>query len=114
MEDAPGYTGEVLRMRESYGEDAASHPDPTSWTVLRKDGRAALTGACAGGLVSRAILLVRGADAVSISGRPPAQPRPGEATGRRIDVLRPCLAPLHRVLAIPAHDEHPCVMSNDY
>jgi hypothetical protein len=48
-------------MQESYGEDQASHSDPASCTIARKDGREALTGACAGGLWSREIILVRGA-----------------------------------------------------
>src|SRR5262249_59605710 len=56
-------------MQESYGEDLASHTDPESCTIVRKGGREALTGACAGGLLSREIILVRGADVVSLSGR---------------------------------------------
>ncbi len=68
-------------MKESYGEDLASHPDPESCTVARKGGREALTGACAGELWSREIILVRGADAVSVSGRPHSWFRPGERLG---------------------------------
>jgi RNA-directed DNA polymerase len=68
-------------MKESYGEDLASHTDPESCTVARKDGREALTGACAGGLWSREILFVRGADAVSASGRPHLRPRHGKRSG---------------------------------
>ena len=56
-------------MKESYGEDLASHTDPESCTVARKGGREALTGACAGELLSREILRNRGADAVPVSGR---------------------------------------------
>ena len=56
-------------MKESYGEDLASHTDPESCTVARKDGREALTGACAGELLSREITMVRGADALPVSGR---------------------------------------------
>jgi RNA-directed DNA polymerase len=56
-------------MKESYGEDLASHTDPASCTVAREGGREALTGACAGGLWSREIIRVRGADVVSVSGR---------------------------------------------
>ena len=44
-------------MQESYGEDLASHTDPESCTIVRKGGREALTGACAGGLLSRALNL---------------------------------------------------------
>ncbi len=65
-------------MKESYGEDLASHTDPESCTVVRKGGCEALTGVCAGGLLSREIILVRGADAVSVSGRPHPQFRQGE------------------------------------
>jgi hypothetical protein len=54
-------------MQESYGEDLASHTDPASCTVARKDGREALTGTWAGGLWSREILSVRGADAVLVA-----------------------------------------------
>jgi RNA-directed DNA polymerase len=43
-------------MKESYGEDLASHTDPESCTVARKAGREALTGVCAGGLWSREII----------------------------------------------------------
>lgn len=53
-------------MKESYGEDRASHTAPESWTVARKGGCQALTRACAGGLLSREILPVRGADGVSV------------------------------------------------
>jgi RNA-directed DNA polymerase len=56
-------------MKESYGEDLASHSDPESCTVVRKRGGEVLTGACQGGLLSREIILVRGADVVSVSGR---------------------------------------------
>ena len=49
-------------MKESYGEDLASHTDPESCTVVRKGGGEALTGPCTGGLLSREIILVRGAD----------------------------------------------------
>ena len=65
-------------MKESYGEDLASHTDPESCAVARKGGREALTGACAGGLLSREITMVRGADAVSAGGRLHAVPRQGE------------------------------------
>src|SRR4029434_8687301 len=62
-------------MQESYGEDRASHTDPESCTIVRKGGREALTGACAGGLLSREIILIRGADVVSVSGRPHSMAR---------------------------------------
>ena len=56
-------------MKESYGEDLASHADPESCTVAREGGREALTGACAGELLRREIVFVRGADVVSVCGR---------------------------------------------
>jgi hypothetical protein len=80
-------------MQESYGEDRASYTDPESCTATRKSGREALTGACAGGLLSREIIRVRGADAVSISGRPHPQSRQGE---RRWDLARSKNLSMHR------------------
>jgi RNA-directed DNA polymerase len=68
-------------MKESYGEDLASHTDPESCTVDRKGGCEALIGACTGGLLSREIILVRGADVVSVSGRPHPISRHGERYG---------------------------------
>lgn len=68
-------------MQESYGEDRANHTDPESCAVTRKGDCEALTGACAGGLLSREIIRVRGADAVSVSGRPYSRPRQGERPG---------------------------------
>ena len=56
-------------MKESHGEDLASHTDPESCTVVREGGCEALTGACTGGLLSREILRNRGADVVPVSGR---------------------------------------------
>ncbi len=56
-------------MKESYGEDLASHTDPESCTLAREGGCEALTGSCAGGLLSREIIRIRGADVVSVSGR---------------------------------------------
>jgi hypothetical protein len=65
-------------MKESYGEDLASHTDPESCTVARKGGREALTGVCAGELLSREIKMIRGADAVPVSGRRHPLPRQGK------------------------------------
>ena len=56
-------------MKESYGEDLASHTDPESCTVVREGGCKALTGVCAGELLSREIIRSQGADVVSVSGR---------------------------------------------
>ena len=68
-------------MKESYGEDLASHTDPESCTVARKGGCEALTGACAGGLLSREIIRVRGADVVSVGGRQHPMHRYGKRYG---------------------------------
>ena len=68
-------------MKESYGEDLASHTDPESCTVVREGGCEALTGACAGGLLSREIIRMQGADAVSVCGRPHSMPRYGKRYG---------------------------------
>jgi hypothetical protein len=68
-------------MKESYGEDLASHTDPESCTVAREGGREALTGVCTGGLLSREIIRIRGADAVSVSGRLHPMLRYGERYG---------------------------------
>ena len=57
-------------MKESHGEDLASHTDPRSCTVAREGGCEVLAGACAGGQLSREIIRVRGADVVSVSVRP--------------------------------------------
>ena len=68
-------------MKESHGEDLASHTDPESWTLAREGGCEALTGACAGGLLSREIIRIRGADVVSVSGRPHPIHRYGKRYG---------------------------------
>jgi len=56
-------------MKESYGEDLASHTDPEPYAVTGKGGREVLTGAYTGGPLSREILRHRGADAIPVSGR---------------------------------------------
>jgi len=68
-------------MKESHGEDLASHTDPESCTVAREGGCEALTGACAGELLSREIIRIRGADVVSVSGRQYSMPRSGKRYG---------------------------------
>ena len=68
-------------MRESYGEDRASHTDPESCAVARKGGREALTGACAGEQLSREMTMVRGADAIPAGGRLHSVSRQGERYG---------------------------------
>ena len=51
-------------MKESRGKGIASHPDPESCVASRKAGREALTGAHAGGVLSREIFINQDADAV--------------------------------------------------
>ncbi len=65
-------------MKEPYSEDLASHAGPESCAPARKGRREALTGGGAGELWSREIIDVRGADAVSVSGRQHARSRKGE------------------------------------
>jgi hypothetical protein len=96
-------------MKESYGEDLASYTDPESCMVARKDGREALTGACAGGLWSREILSVRGADAVPVSGRPYLSSR----YGKRVENLARSKTPsMHRNTS-RENREIPCLPVND-
>jgi hypothetical protein len=96
-------------MQESSGEDLANHTDPESWAVARKDGREALIGAWAGGLGSREILIVRGADAVPVSGRPQLRPRPGKRFG---DLARSKTPGMHRHTS-RENREVPCVPVRD-
>jgi hypothetical protein len=96
-------------MKESYGEDLASYTDPESCAAARKDGREALTGAWAGGLLSREILIVRGADAVSASGRPYLRPRHGKRSG---DLARSKNPSMHRHTS-RENREVPCLPVRD-
>ena len=57
-------------MKESYGKDLASHPDPESCDGGRQGAGEALTGAHAGQPLSCEIRALRGADAVNRGGRP--------------------------------------------
>jgi len=77
-------------MKESYGEGVATHTDPESCGAVREGGVEALTGARAGRVCSRERSFLRGADAVSRSGR---------------------LHPAHRYRKVrrdPARSETPC------
>ncbi len=96
-------------MKESYGEDLASHTDPESCTVARKGGREALTGVCAGELLSREIFVVRGADAVSESGRPHPMHRYGKRYG---DLARSKNPSMHRNTS-RENREIPCLPVTD-
>ena len=58
-------------MKESHGEELASHTDPESCTVARE-----------GGLLSREIIRIRGADVVSVSGRQHTMHRYGKRYGK--------------------------------
>ena len=67
-------------MREPYSEGLASHADPESCAGDREVAREALTGACAGRVLSLEKLLVWGADAVSTCGRRDLGLRQGKKT----------------------------------
>jgi hypothetical protein len=72
-------------MKESHVEGVANHNDPESCTDVRKDRREALTGARAGGAIELRNVnpafgqALRGADAVSVGGRPYRSSRYGES-----------------------------------
>ncbi len=51
--EAPGKAGKVSRMRVSNSEGLASHTGPESWLHPREGFRQALTGECAGWVLSR-------------------------------------------------------------
>src|SRR6266446_1745851 len=57
-------------MRELYVEGLATHDDPESCAVVREGGGEALTGVRAGHAIEPRNSVVRGADAVEVSGRP--------------------------------------------
>lgn len=65
-------------MKEPYSEGLASHAGPESCAVGRKAGREALTGVCAGRVLSLEKIVVRGADAVFAGGRQHRAFRQGE------------------------------------
>jgi hypothetical protein len=96
-------------MQESYGEDLASHTAPESCTIIRKGDREALTGVCAGGLLSREILIIRGADAVPASGRQHCRPRHGKRVG---DLARSKTPGMHRNTS-RENREIPCLPVRD-
>lgn len=56
-------------MEEPYSEGIASHAGPESCADGREAGREALTGVCAGRVLSPEKIVVRGADAVFAGGR---------------------------------------------
>ena len=57
-------------MKESYGEEVATHTGPESCGAARKSGAEALTGVRAGRVLSRERADLREADAVGHGGRP--------------------------------------------
>ena len=65
-----GETSRKSRMKESYREGLASHPDPESCGAGRKAGREAETGAQAGRAMELRKRLLSSADAVKVCGRP--------------------------------------------
>ena len=56
-------------MKESYGEGLATHTGPKSCDGTRESGGEALTGECAGRVLSRERTQLQGADAVGGCGR---------------------------------------------
>ena len=67
-------------MREPYSEGLASHAGPESCASSRKGRREALTGACVDQVLSREIIIVWGADALFVGGRP----HPGRCYGKTL------------------------------
>ncbi len=65
-------------MKEPYSEGIASHAGPKSCAHGREAVREALTGVCAGRVLSPEMVVVRGADAVSECGRRRQIHRQGE------------------------------------
>lgn len=65
-------------MRESYREGPASRSGPESCAVGREVGSEALTGVCAGRVLSHETFTIRGADAVTVCGRQHPGRRQGE------------------------------------
>lgn len=61
--------GRVSRMKESYDEGLANHIGPESCAGSRKDTREALTGVCAGGVLSLEKFIAWDADTVHPGGR---------------------------------------------
>src|SRR6266568_5492587 len=62
-------TGRVERMKEPYGKGVANHPDPEPYAVSREAGGGAMARARIGWVLSSAIAIVGGADAVKAGGR---------------------------------------------
>src|SRR5438132_13498269 len=62
-------TGRVVRMKEPYGKGVANHPDPEPYAVSREAGGGAMARARIGWVLSSAIVIVGGADAVKAGGR---------------------------------------------
>ena len=96
---APGTTGEVLRMREPYGEGVATHAGPESCVVGREAGDEALTG-------------VRAGRAIEPRNQCPA--KAGSPGCRRIRPMRkatPC-APIREARRDPARSENPSMYGN--
>jgi hypothetical protein len=90
-------------MKESYGEDVASHTGPESCVDGRKAGGEALTGVRMGWVLSRESILNRGADAFpsvegNIGGVAIAMMPPSPA---RSQTPRTCGNSMHRSWEIP-------------
>jgi hypothetical protein len=67
-------------MKESHTQGLASQGNPESCAAIREDNGEALTGAHAGGVLSRENRFNRGADAVRLAGKQHASARQGKHT----------------------------------
>ena len=88
-----GETSRKSRMKESYREGLASHPDPESCGAGREAGREAETGAQAGRAIELRKRLLSSADAVKVCGRPHGRVRHRQSASGSAESknLRACL-----------------------
>ena len=85
-------------MKESYGEGVATHTGPESCVSVREGGGEALTGGSAGRVLNREmpplaapLRVLRGADALAVSGRPHGAHREGEVRSAPARSQTPCM-----------------------
>ena len=78
-------------MKEPYGKGVANHPDPESYAVSREAGGGALTRARIGWVLSSAIVIVGGADAVKTGGRQHSARRHARWAGTSRKSETPCM-----------------------
>ena len=78
-------------MKESYDEGLATRIGSESCVEVRKGVGEALTGVRAGRILSRERVMLRGADAVSLSGRPHSRRRQSETQRNPARSRTPCM-----------------------